>query len=251
MPTMNLPPNIRQQLLDGAGKPISGGLIYTYQAGTTTPQATYTDQGGLTANANPIVADSSGVYSMWIDPSLSYKIVYKDALGNMLETVDNIVGLATVNAVATSSIQDGAVTTAKMAANSVTSAILASDASVDGNRAVQTNHIRDAQVTRAKLAAGALGIGVVSASKTASFTADTATDFYPCDATSGAITVTLYAAAGNSGRIVRFKKTDSSANAITLDANLSETIDGALTQTITLKNESLSIICDGSNWQVF
>ena len=42
---------------------LSGGRIYTYDAGTTTPRATYTSSTGVQANANPIVLDSGGKIS--------------------------------------------------------------------------------------------------------------------------------------------------------------------------------------------
>lgn len=248
MGNMNLPPQIRQQLLDGAGNPISGGMIYTYQSGTTTPQATYTDQSGVTPNANPVVADSSGVYSMWLDPSLSYKFVMKDASGNTLETVDNVVGLLTVNAVNTASIQDSAVTTAKLNANSVTSNILASDASVDANRAVQTNHIRDAQVTKPKLASNAKDLNVVS--ETATYAVLSSDDLILCDATSAAFTVTLPTASGIQGHVVRIKKTDSTFNLVTLATTSSQTIDGVTTRKIATQNEQLVVCSDGTNWQI-
>jgi len=49
-----------QQFFDNNGVPLNGGLIYTYQAGSSTPLATYTDINGTVANANPIVLNSSG-----------------------------------------------------------------------------------------------------------------------------------------------------------------------------------------------
>ena len=36
------------------GLPLNGGLLYTYIAGGTTPQATYTTYLGNTQNSNPI-----------------------------------------------------------------------------------------------------------------------------------------------------------------------------------------------------
>lgn len=153
MSTMNLPPVINPQYLDNNGVILSGGKIYSYQAGTSTPQATYTDQSGVTPNANPIILDSAGRCSMWLDPTLSYKFVIQDSSGNTIKTVDNVVGLLTANAVATASLQDGAVTSSKLAAGSVnvTNLALASDASVDANRPVNTNNIRNSAVTRAKI----------------------------------------------------------------------------------------------------
>lgn len=71
-----------------------------------------------------------------------------------------------------------------------------------------------------------------------------------CNATSGAITVNLPAAASYSGKVLIVKKTDSSFNAVTLDGNSTETIDGSETTTLNTQYESVTIVCDGSNWHV-
>lgn len=70
------------------------------------------------------------------------------------------------------------------------------------------------------------------------------------DTTSGAITITLPAATSNTGTVYNIKKKTSDVNAITVDANASETIDGALTQTISLQYDSMSIHCDGTTWWI-
>jgi hypothetical protein len=71
------------------------------------------------------------------------------------------------------------------------------------------------------------------------------------DASGGNRTITLYAASSNSGRQVKIKKLDSSANTVTIDGNASETIDGATTRVIAAQYTSLSLVCDGSNWHIF
>jgi hypothetical protein len=48
------------QFFDGNGEPLAGGLLYTYEAGTTTPKDTFTDPAGTVSNPNPIVLDSEG-----------------------------------------------------------------------------------------------------------------------------------------------------------------------------------------------
>jgi hypothetical protein len=68
-------------------------------------------------------------------------------------------------------------------------------------------------------------------------------------ASGGAVTITFYAASGNAGKIITVKKTDSSTNAVTLDGNASETLDGALTATLTAQYDSATFVCDGTNWQ--
>jgi hypothetical protein len=67
-----------------------------------------------------------------------------------------------------------------------------------------------------------------------------------CDCTSNAITINLPAA--SAGQQFVIKKIDASANAVTIDGNASETIDGALTATLTTQYESITLVSDGSNW---
>lgn len=86
------PVGIGQQYFDNNGVPLAGGLIYTYQAGTSTPLATYTDNGGITANANPIVLDSAGrvPYEIWMFTGYSYKFVIQSATATSIQTLDNL-----------------------------------------------------------------------------------------------------------------------------------------------------------------
>lgn len=71
------------------------------------------------------------------------------------------------------------------------------------------------------------------------------------NATSGNITITLLASAtAGSGFELTIKKTDSTANTVTIDGNGSETIDGATTQVLAFQNNSMTIISDGTNWQI-
>jgi hypothetical protein len=159
----NLPPVIKQRYFDSNGNPLAGGKLHTYQAGTTTPQATYTDQGGGTESANPIVLDASGEASMWLDPELSYKFVLTDSYDVTQWTVDNVVGLLSTGSVITASIADDAVTQAKIADDAVGADQLRDDASTDANRAVTTNHIRDSAVTTGKINDLAVTTGKIAA----------------------------------------------------------------------------------------
>jgi hypothetical protein len=258
---MNLTPVIRHRYFDANGLPLAGGKLYTYLASTTTPQATYTDSTGGTANTNPIILDSAGYCSMWVDPALSYKFVLANSSDVVQWTVDGVIGALAADSVATSSIQNLAVTTAKIADDAVTSDKLRDDAAVDANRAVTTNHIRnnavttakilDYNVTRPKMAAGSFGVtdsGFIV--KSADFTASVAEDFYLCSSQAGAITATLPAASGNKGKIFTFKKRDSSVNLVTIDGNAGEVIDDQLTYTLQFYEDYVTIICDGSNWQI-
>lgn len=68
------------------------------------------------------------------------------------------------------------------------------------------------------------------------------------NATGGAITVTLPPAAENEGRVIAVKKTDVSVNAVTVDGNGSETIDGATTKALASQYDVATVFSDGSGW---
>lgn len=70
------------------------------------------------------------------------------------------------------------------------------------------------------------------------------------DASGGARTMTLPAAAGCTGRRYNVKKVDSSANGVIIDPNGAETIDGATTKTIAVQYDSLTIESDGAGWVI-
>lgn len=83
------------QFLDNSGDPLTGGLLYTYAAGTTTPQATYTTTAGSTANSNPIILDAAGRLEseVWLTGGVAYKFVLRDSGGGLLGTYDDLYGI--------------------------------------------------------------------------------------------------------------------------------------------------------------
>jgi hypothetical protein len=76
---MNLSPLPIQKFFANNGRPLVGGKLFTYAAGTTTKIATYTDSGGGTPNTNPIVLDFRGECRLWLDPLLAYKFILAPA----------------------------------------------------------------------------------------------------------------------------------------------------------------------------
>ncbi|HUD64664.1 MAG TPA: hypothetical protein VMQ17_08805 [Candidatus Sulfotelmatobacter sp.] len=90
-----------QQFLDNSGKPLAGGKVYTYNAGTTTLANSYTDSSGTTLNTDPIILDAAGVpanpsgveVGIWL-ANQSYKFCIQNSLGVQLRCIDNIPGYA-------------------------------------------------------------------------------------------------------------------------------------------------------------
>jgi hypothetical protein len=85
-----------QQFFDNVGNTLSGGKLWSYQAGTTTPQATYTTSAGNVAHTNPIILDSAGRVpggEIWLTTGASYKFVLMTSADVTLATWDNITGI--------------------------------------------------------------------------------------------------------------------------------------------------------------
>jgi hypothetical protein len=101
-----LTPDAKLQFLDNNGLPLNGGKLYTYAAGTTTNQATYADSSG-TPNANPVVLDSSGRATVYLDTTVSYKFKLNTSADVTLWTQDNISAAGAPNAL---TIKDGSLT---------------------------------------------------------------------------------------------------------------------------------------------
>lgn len=75
-------------------------------------------------------------------------------------------------------------------------------------------------------------------------------DVILCNCSGGAITITLYTAINNSGRMIAIKKIDNSNNNVIINTNDSETIDGDPTFNLVSKDESIKVISDNSNWYI-
>src|SRR6476646_2318377 len=107
-----LAPNLKQRYCDSNNSPLAGGKLYTYIAGTSTPLATYTDQGGLTENTNPVILDANGEADVWLTDSF-FKFILKDANDVTIWTKDYVsVAETTAASAATSAAAAAASATA-------------------------------------------------------------------------------------------------------------------------------------------
>lgn len=72
------------------GRPLVGGKLYTYKAGTSAPAPTYRNSSGTELNENPISLNERGECVVWLNDKQSYKFVLKDALENTIWEQDNV-----------------------------------------------------------------------------------------------------------------------------------------------------------------
>jgi hypothetical protein len=95
--TVNLSPvgGAAAQFFDNSGNVLTGGLLYSYLAGTTTPATTYTTAVGNVAHSNPIVLDAAGRVpsgEVWLATNITYKFILKDQYAVQIGSYDNING---------------------------------------------------------------------------------------------------------------------------------------------------------------
>lgn len=78
-----------QQALDTAANVLSGATLTFTLTGTSTPTNAYSNSTLVTPVANPLAANSAGVWiPIFLDPAIVYRIVLKTAAGAVLQTWD-------------------------------------------------------------------------------------------------------------------------------------------------------------------
>jgi hypothetical protein len=97
---------------------------------------------------------------------------------------------------------------------------------------------------------GAILTAPAYVAKTTTYTVTADDDYIACSTAGGAWTLTLPTAVGVAGKTYTFKKTTSDTNALTVDGDSAETINGSATYTLYFINDSVTIYSDGTNWQV-
>lgn len=139
--------------LDANGDPVAGGLLYTYEAGTTTPATTYSDVGLTVANANPVVLDSAGRATVFLTPGNSYKFLLKTAAASTVWTADNI---STVPTSASSLDVDG------IAGTTITAGQVVYLSDGSGSTTAGRWYLADADNTYSSSAALAIGLALAN-----------------------------------------------------------------------------------------
>lgn len=92
----NLSPWPRVRFTDANGNPLSGGKLYTYRTGTSSPKASYSDSAG-TPNANPVILDAEGYADVWLADDEPYRFRLENSAGVLQWQRDNMAGAAGAN----------------------------------------------------------------------------------------------------------------------------------------------------------
>jgi hypothetical protein len=93
--TLSIFAGVGAQLFDDSGNVLTGGKIYTYEAGTSTPLASYTSSAGNIAHSNPIILNAAGrvpTGEIWLDYTRLYKFIVRTSADVLIATYDNVGG---------------------------------------------------------------------------------------------------------------------------------------------------------------
>lgn len=88
----------RAQFFSNNGRPLIGGRIHTYAAGSSTRTATYRDAAKSQPNTNPILLDARGEAAIYLAEGVEYKFVLEDASGSLILTQEPVYGAVWPNA---------------------------------------------------------------------------------------------------------------------------------------------------------
>lgn len=77
---------VKSKFTDRSGKPLNGGLVYTYVAGTTNLKPSYSNSEATIPNTNPVVLDANGGANIYIKGAYSFRVTTSD--GELLENGD-------------------------------------------------------------------------------------------------------------------------------------------------------------------
>lgn len=79
----------RHRFYNNDGTVASGGKVYIYEPGTTTPKNSYTDSTGATPNTNPVILDSKGECDLWVAGTYKINVTQSDDVQVTGYPVDN------------------------------------------------------------------------------------------------------------------------------------------------------------------
>lgn len=244
--------------IDANGLTISGAELYFYATGTTTPQAVYSDEGLTTPLTNPVVANAAGRWPViYLDESLAYRVVLKDADGVTLDDADPYDG----------SIADSLSASLQAIADSAIAAKVESIASAEGAE-ISATAAAAAASTSADMAQYLLVLGRYYATYAAGVAATSVGDLFTSDESGtmqiykhiaappyyelvpGAATVTSVAASGGTTGLSFTGSPITTTGTLTLGGTLAVANGGTGSATAADARTALSAAKSGANTDI-
>lgn len=248
------------QFFDSVGEPLSGGVLYFYTAGTTTPKNVYTTQAGTVALGTSVTLDGEGrIPSAGIWCLGSYRIIIKDANGVTINDIDTVnlyapydwsgltASISDINSIAGSLGTAGVVTANKAvvvdASKDISSFGSLTGATLRATTTVRTPQISDANnvaaVTIASVSSQVNAVKVTPATtgntpSIKSFGSDTNVDLALAGQGTGKVTISgvgYPTAAGTSGHVMTSDGTNFSMAAIPVATQVVKQVVTSATQT--------------------
>ncbi|CAB4153202.1 hypothetical protein UFOVP602_46 [uncultured Caudovirales phage] len=96
--TASTPPLWLTQFLTDSGGTAAGAKLYSYIAGTSTPAPLFSDPEGITALANPAIADAAGRLEYYLSDQIVYKLALKTSTGITIAEIPEVSGSAPADA---------------------------------------------------------------------------------------------------------------------------------------------------------
>lgn len=74
---------VRTRFFDKSNKPLAGGKVYTYEANSTNPKVTWSDEALTVQNTNPVLLDNEGTALIFFSGKYRFRI--EDKYGVLIE----------------------------------------------------------------------------------------------------------------------------------------------------------------------
>lgn len=248
---------LQSGLKDSSGNALASGTVTFYEAGTTTLATVYQDYDLERPHSNPATLDSYGKLKAYADGRI--KLVSATSAGAVVETIDNV---GTSDSDLSAAVTDLSAGTGLLVNDEDALAVDVDGTTISFNEEdqleVQVSELVDDETIQSQdnvisvKNSGIKGLKriLTAVTKTTTYTATSADDVILCSTTGGGWTLTLPAASGITGKEFYIKKTTSDTNALTVDGNGAETIDGATTYILVCQYSAIRIVSDGSNWHI-
>lgn len=96
---------IRTRFFDKSNKPLAGGKVYTYEANTTNPKVTWSDEALTIQNTNPVLLDNEGTALIFFSGKYRFRIL--DSEDVLIEDNPSVTSGVGIDGVTADIVKDG------------------------------------------------------------------------------------------------------------------------------------------------